>query len=243
MVRIFVCLLLFFPVPGFAEDQPITPLIPPDAMKELQNRKASPSNTPAQTGTAGTADAAMTDIHDIKPPEPAGFDPVILWYALGAVLIPVLAAGIIYWFMHRKKRVKAGTVPSLPPHEAALLALYELSDVENMEGKTFYFRISAIVRHYLEGRFGIRAPEMTTEELLPRIDRLEMDRDLHKPLKNLFYTADPVKFAGASAVAKNMQEHLLFAIKLVKETAEEDGQGTFHTDKNEICSRFTGQSG
>jgi len=222
MIRIFFCLLFFFPVLTFAEDKPLTPLIPPDAMKELQNRKASPPPVPAQPGTSDDA-VPMTDIHDIKPPESAGFDPVILWYVLAAIAILAVLAGIIYWFTHRKKRVKAMTVPSLPPHEAALLALNELSDVENMEGKTFYFRLSAIVRHYLEGRFGINAPEMTTEELLPRIDRLEMDRNLHKSLKNLFQSADPVKFAGAFAVAKNMQEHLLFAIKLVKETSQETG--------------------
>ncbi|MEZ4524555.1 MAG: DUF4381 family protein [Desulfobacterales bacterium] len=232
MLRIFVCLLFFFPLLSFAEDKPVTPLIPPDVMKELQKRNVSPPVGPAQSRAAETADdaAPMTDIHDIKPPEPAGFDPMILWYVLGAVLILVLLLGIIYWFRHRKKRVKAMTVPSLPPHEAALLALNELSDVENMEGKNFYFRISAIVRHYLEGRFGINAPEMTTEELLPCIDRLEMDRDLHRPLKNLFQAADPVKFAGMHAVAKSMQEHLLFAIKLVKETAQEAGEQKMPAD-------------
>ncbi len=234
MLRIFVCILFFFPLLSFAEDKPVTPLIPPDALKDLQNRNISLPVSPAQPGTADDA-AAMTDIHDIKPPEPAGFDPVILWYVLAAIAILAMLAAILYWFRHRKRRVKAMTVPSLPPHEAALLALSELSDVENMEGKSFYFRISAIVRHYLEGRFGINAPEMTTEELLPCIDRLEMDRELCRPLKHLFQSADPVKFAGAFAVAKNMQQHLLFAIKLVKETAQENAQKTADGKGFENC--------
>ncbi|MEE4359749.1 MAG: hypothetical protein V2I97_24980 [Desulfococcaceae bacterium] len=227
MLRILIFFLILEPLPVFAADQPVTPLIPPDVMKKLQEKNAkTPPDISPQPGSAPQSPPSpdtppvMRDIHDIKPPVSAGPDPVIFCYILGGLLLIALIAGIVYRFRHRKKRVSAKTAPSLPPHEAALLSLNELSDVENTEGKYFYFRLSAIVRHYLEGRFGINAPEMTTEELMPCVDRLEIQGELRKSLKNVFRCADPVKFAGAHAIAKNMQEHLLFARKFVKETSE-----------------------
>ena len=55
-------------------------------------------------------------------------------------------------------------------------ALNEIADVQRLNGKTFYFRLSAILRQYVFGRFAVGAPEMTTEEFLPCIHRLKIDQ-------------------------------------------------------------------
>ena len=48
--------------------------------------------------------------------------------------------------------------------------------IDKGEQKLFYLKISAILRHYVEDRFGMHAPENTTEEFL---------RDLQKDLRQV----------------------------------------------------------
>jgi len=175
---------------------------------------ANPGNS------ANPQDAApvMSDIHDIRPPEPAGFDSRTLLYPLaGLVIIALLVLGFFLW-KRRKRPLNTRIAPSLPPEKTALMALDELSDVEQIEGKVFYFRLSAIMRRYIGERFGINAPEMTTEELLPKMEQMNVERDLLKSLKNMLYSGDMIKFAGTSAAVNRMESDLAFARKFVGAT-------------------------
>ena len=195
----------------------------------------NPEPSVQQPGTSGTGTVSpqaqkpdvMTTIHDIKPPELAGFDPAVLWYVLIAVLVIALIVLMIFLWTRRRKRIKHKTTPSLLPEEAALLALDELLDVENIDGKDFYFRLSSILRHYINDRYEINAPEMTSEELLPKMDRLGIDKKLVQSLKELFHTSDPIKFAGVYSVTAKMESDLAFGRKFVKETTKEDESSSY----------------
>jgi hypothetical protein len=161
---------------------------------------------------------AMTDIHDIKSLEIIGLDPAWIRIAAYTLLaMAVIAAAMYIWKKLKKRRVNHVAAP-LSPDEAALKQLDGLTDIENIDGKEFYFRLSAIMRNYIDGRFGIHAPEMTTEELLPRIDALEIAKEMQKELKELLRACDPVKFAGFPSVISTMKRDLFFAINFVKET-------------------------
>ncbi|HHC25429.1 MAG TPA: hypothetical protein ENK58_08490, partial [Desulfobacterales bacterium] len=91
----------------------------------------------------------MTDIHDIKLLENIGVDLTLLYYALGAVLILALLFAVFFYLKKRKKRIKEKTIVTLSPDEAAFALLDELTDVEIIDGKEFYFRLSAILRAYI----------------------------------------------------------------------------------------------
>jgi hypothetical protein len=176
----------------------------------------------------------MTDIHDIKPPEPAGPGMSLLYIVLGAVIVAALIALAVILWRKRRRRVKGGpAVPSLTPEEAALLSLSGLNDVDRIPGKDFYFRLSAILRHYLQGRYGVNAPEMTTDELSPKLDKMGIERDLSARLKALFHEADPIKFADALTVQTAMQSDLAFARKFVRETTPVTGAAEKKTDEQE----------
>ena len=97
-------------------------------------------------------------------------------------------------------------------------ALDGISDVRGMDGKTFYFRLSAILRQYIFGRFGVGAPEMTTEEFVPCIDRLSVDRELVPQLKQLCRAMDPVKFGGETPTEKQMESDLFYVRAFVRRT-------------------------
>ena len=62
--------------------------------------------------------------------------------------------------------------------------------------KTFYFRLSAIMRYYIEERFGLRAPERTTEEFLAEISNADVfNTGQRNYLKSFLKASDIVKFA------------------------------------------------
>jgi hypothetical protein len=140
----------------------------------------------------------VTDIRDIKPPEPVPVD----WrpyYVLGGGLALLLALGMLLRRILRRRHRVEPAPPPRPPHEIAAAALAELRRrnlVAQGAFKEYYSALSDIVRTYLEHRFALRAPEMTTEEFLltsARDGRLEGG---HRHLLGEFLSeSDLVKFA------------------------------------------------
>ena len=106
----------------------------------------------------------------LEPADPPGWDHerfrrLLPWLG-GALLVLVLLGGSI-WRTLRNRRPAA--VPQLTPYEIAdrkLTALLAEKLPEAGEYKHFYERISGILREYLENRFDVQAPRLTTEEFL-----------------------------------------------------------------------------
>ena len=184
--------------------------------------KTASANPPvAAEATPSEIPAPMTDIHDILPPVPVGIDVPWLWVALIGLGLAALAL-LMWWLWKRRQTARdiETIVPELPPEMIARQALDQISDVRGMDGKTFYFRLSAIVRQYVSGRFDVGAVEMTTEEFLPCIDQLNTPGDLARRLKQLCRSMDPVKFAGAATMEKQMEADLLFTREFVRKTTQ-----------------------
>jgi hypothetical protein len=147
--------------------------------------------------------AGDLQIKDIKPPEELPLDKnKLLWLAGSILLIIILVvAGFVYW---RKTRAKKEVVMvQASPDEIAFQELDTLL-AENLlsrgEIKLFHLRISDILRRYIENRFGLKAPERTTEEFLTELTRdMQMQKALlgdHKRLLGEFLNqCDLVKFA------------------------------------------------
>ncbi len=161
----------------------------------------------------------MTDIHDIKPIERPFFLPRWVFWAVGGLLVLLLLAAAATLWRRRRRRAALPEAPPRPPEEIAREGLGELQEVERIDGRRFYFRLSEILRAYMEGRYGFPALEMTTEELLPRLRDLGLSEPLREGAGRLFRTADPVKFANERAVEARMREDLAFAHRFVGETA------------------------
>ena len=134
-----------------------------------------------------------------------------------------VAAALAFWLWKRRRpTIATETVAPLSAYEVAIQALRQLLD-ENLMGRgeveAFYTRLSDIVRHYLEGRFGLRAPERTTEEFLYEVSRDNALTPEHQELLGVFLQeADLVKFARFRPGLADMKRAFDAAEEFVRET-------------------------
>ncbi len=102
------------------------------------------------------------------PPLPAS----LVW-PLG-ILGGLAGAGLLAYVLVRFLRRERPPPPPVPPHEIAYRELEWLLGqgfIDRGELKEFFFHLSRILREYIENRFGLRAPELTTEEFLEELAR------------------------------------------------------------------------
>ncbi len=85
----------------------------------------------------------------------------------------------------------------------------------------FYVELSGIVRRYLEDRFELRAPELTTEEFLASVGQSpDLSRDHQALLRDFLRQADLVKFAGIQPTSNDIEHSLDAARRFIDETQE-----------------------
>jgi hypothetical protein len=160
------------------------------------------------------------DIHDIKPPEAVPFD----WRPYGIAGGTVLAVGLLgatfFYLLNRPRRQRV--VPPRPAHEVALAALNRLRAqrfIEEGRFEEYYVQLSGIVRRYLEDRFHVRAPEMTTEEFLAAAANDGRLIVAHRRLLAEFLSqADLVKFARHLPTLKDSESAYEAARRFVEDT-------------------------
>jgi hypothetical protein len=143
---------------------------------------------------ASVLPGSMKDIHPLKPAET--FPNLLLWLIPAVALALALLAWLGLRLYQRLRRLAALEPPPLPPWEEALAALEGLpwrDWLAEGEFKRFYYRLSEILKRYLERRFEFDAVEQTTTELLAsmRAQRLPMRDEIGR-----FYArCDLVKYA------------------------------------------------
>lgn len=147
--------------------------------------------------------AELSPLTQLQPPRP--------WWQWGVAsaggLLLLLLLLVLLWRRRRRRQV---VVERIAPHVKALAALQALvaddliakGDVEQ-----FYHRISGILREYIEDRFGLRAPEQTTEEFMAalRQDGGAFSTQQRSLLEDFLRHCDMVKFARHRPAAKEIQ--------------------------------------
>ncbi len=166
------------------------------------------------------------EIKDIKPPVffPYSYMPLIIIFSLVLLATSVF---LVKLFLNKiKKGQKEFAYPSKPAHQIAYEAL-ELLRNKNLpvigNVKEYYIDLSDIVRHYIENRFDIRAPEMTTEEFLFSLrDSGDLTGTHKNLLKEFLSHCDMVKFAKYGPTQEEIEGSFNVAKKLVDETKAQE---------------------
>jgi len=143
-------------------------------------------------------------------------------YAFGLLLAAALLGAAYYYAFIRKTPVPPPP-PPVPPHQRALEALEAIRRdklVERGLYKEYYIRVSDVLRHYMEGQFGLHAPERTTEEFLQELQRgalLGLQEQLL--LKEFLRHCDLVKFAKSEPTPEEIRNTFDTCTQFVRDTA------------------------
>ena len=164
------------------------------------------------------------ELYDVKPPIDLPANYFALWVVLAVIITMAIVWWLYRWVAKNKKSKKAETIVIKSPWEIAYERLQELKKrnlIAQERSKEYYITLSDIARRYIEDRFNIKAPEMTTEEFLNSLRSAQELRSEHKNiLKDFLNFCDMVKFARYTSSAAEAEQGFELVKRLVEETRE-----------------------
>ncbi len=167
-------------------------------------------------------DTATFEVYPLKDQMkyPVTFDEVWPW------CVGVLAfAGLVFlvvWLIIRRgsKETEAKTKES--SYIVALRGLDKFRGEKHWapeKQKAYYSGITDVLKNYIDDRYSIDAPEMTSAELFDALkSESSLTPELYNEMKELFETADFVKFAKMTTSQEEASKALPLAVKFVMNT-------------------------
>ncbi len=167
------------------------------------------------------AELEIADIEDVVAmPKETSY-----WW-IWLLVVAAAGAGFVFWLYLRHKKAEKFIRIFKPAHEIAYDRLRALVD-EDLVGagkiKEFYERISDILRHYIEHRFNLRAPERTTEEFLFELagSNVLMPSD-KEDLGEFLRHCDLVKFAKHNPTNEQIQKTFDLVKQFIDKTKSQE---------------------
>jgi hypothetical protein len=164
-----------------------------------------------------------TLIRDVKGP--VRLPLLINKYLVLVILFLLTVLGFLTGYFLRKNKEEQ-IIPKKPAHEIAyeqLEALKIRNYIALNKIKEYYTEISDIIRHYLENRFKLKAPEMTTEEfLILARDSSELISEHKNLLREFLLCCDLVKFAKYAPSADEVNSIFDSAKRFIDQTKENE---------------------
>jgi len=115
-------------------------------------------------------------------------------------------------------------VKRLLPHQKAMKEIEQIKAdkmVASENSKEYYTKLTDTLRKYIEERYGFSAMEMTSSEIIERLMATQDQKALDE-LRQLFTTADLVKFAKYSTLINENDANLVNAIDFINQTKLEN---------------------
>ena len=145
-----------------------------------------------------------------------------------SVLMLILLA-VTYYFYLRLRDNKPiishiRIVKRLLPHQKAMKEIEQIKAdkmVNSENSKEYYTKLTDTLRKYIEERYGFNAMEMTSSEIIERLTASQDQKSLDE-LRQLFTTADLVKFAKYSTLINENDANLVNAIEFINQTKLEN---------------------
>ncbi|MCR9094140.1 MAG: BatD family protein [bacterium] len=169
---------------------------------------------------AEDAPLELRPAHPDLGPRRGPLGPVWFWaLALGVALA---IAGPFAWRALAAARARRRQRSAYEVARQALDGLLSGGRPDAARMDAFYVALSQIVRTYLEDRFGLRSPELTTQEFLTEMGRSpDLARSHQQLLREFLTQADLVKFAGHRPDATVVDESIASAERFLEETRDQ----------------------
>lgn len=142
------------------------------------------------------------------------------------LLLPLIAA-CVYLIIRLEDNKpiirKVKVEPKLPPHQVAMQEIARIKEEKSWQKgdpKGYYTELTDVIRNYIHDRFGFNAMEKTSAEIIEYLQE-NKDKEAVEDLKQLFQTADLVKFAKYAPLLNENDMNLMSAIEFVNQTKME----------------------
>lgn len=156
-----------------------------------------------------------------------------LLFCLSVLMILLLALGFYIYVRLRSGKpivTRIHIIKRLLPHQKAMREIEQIKadKMQNSEDpKEYYTRLTDTLRKYIEDRYGFNAMEMTSGEIIERLERalsddIQVADSMKRELRQLFNTADLVKFAKYSTMINENDANLVSAIDFINQTKLEN---------------------
>lgn len=140
-------------------------------------------------------------------------------------ILVLILFGAMAWLWQRLRQnkpivIRMRIVKRIPPHEKALCEINVIKQhhaTSQETQKEYYTHLTTTLREYIEERFGFRAMEMTSSEIIEQLHTAANDKMIDE-LKQLFRTADLVKFAKYETFLNENDANLVNAINFIDQT-------------------------
>lgn len=145
-----------------------------------------------------------------------------------SVLMLVLLAAAYYLYLRLRDNKPIIShiriVKRLLPHQKAMKEIEQIKAdkmVTSENSKEYYTKLTDTLRKYIEERYGFNAMEMTSSEIIEKL-MVSQDQKALDELRQLFTTADLVKFAKYSTLINENDANLVNAIDFINQTKLEN---------------------
>ena len=156
-----------------------------------------------------------------------------LLFWLSVLTLVLMAVGYYLYLRLRDNKpiiTRIRIVKRLLPHQKAMKEIEQIKadKMQNSENpKEYYTKLTDTLRKYIEDRYGFNAMEMTSSEIIERLEKaLASDAKgadtMKAELRQLFTTADLVKFAKYSTMINENDANLVSAIDFINQTKLEN---------------------
>ena len=181
------------------------------------------------------------------PPEPRGSVeggietdprkdmPPLSWALAGWCLAALLAAAAVLFALYAaikyfSRRVREHFMSPIERARAELSRLVGRGLPAKGRFKDFYIELTMVVRRYVQRKYGIKAPHLTTEEFFDATSKTpEFPKIVLDELIEFLRKADMVKFAGVEATTETADEATGAAEKYLEADAKETEKWHSHS--------------
>ena len=145
----------------------------------------------------------------------------LILFLLLAIIAIIIAVYLFIRYRDDKPIIRKIKIePKVPAHIRAITDIEELRQSggpHSEDSKGYYTQLTDILREYINDRFGFNATEMTSYEILEKLEE-SRDRESLSELRDLLSTSDMVKFAKFKPMLNENDRNLLTALEFVNDT-------------------------